>query len=286
MPGGWSSENLADAVEQRTGFRALIDMSRVHADLVQGKVMQGNLELTSLDGILIKKIGADYGTEMLDRLEVLRMVAESGVPVFSHPLRILRVLNRLTCTVTLRSAGIPMPPTFITEDADQAVDTIERYEQAVLKPLFSSKARGMRVVAANGRTDVRAAVREFQSEGNRTIYVQKKLEVPGRDLGVAFLGGQHFGTYARVRAAGAWDTTTRSGGQYAAHQASAAVIELARRAQEPFHMDFTSVDVVETDDGPVVFEVSAFGGFRGLQQAAGLNAATAFVDHAIRRIRG
>jgi tetrahydromethanopterin:alpha-L-glutamate ligase len=40
--------------------------------------------------------------------------------------------------------------------------------------------------------------------------------------------------------------------------------------------------VVETREGPVVFEVSAFGGFRGLEDACGIDAAGAYADHAIR----
>lgn len=285
IPGSWSSEHLADCLADRTGFRAVIDAQKVSCDLEAGTVTYQDLDLTTLDGLLIKKIGLEYGPDMLDRLEILRYVASRGLPVLSDPERIIRILDRLTCTITLRAHGIPMPPTFITEDPEAAVNAIEGYGEAVLKPLYSTKARGMRLVVA-AETDVTREVREFQREGNRVMYLQKKLEVPGRDLGLVFVGGEHVGTYARVRASGAWDTTTRSGGRYEAHEASPQVIELARRAQAPFQMDLTSVDVVETEDGPLVFEVSAFGGFRGLKEGAGVDGGAAFVDHAIGKIRG
>jgi ribosomal protein S6--L-glutamate ligase len=51
------------------------------------------------------------------------------------------------------------------------------------------------------------------------------------------------------------------------------VIELAHRAQALFDLAFTCVDVVESARGPLVFEVSAFGGFRGLHEACGIDAA-------------
>ena len=51
------------------------------------------------------------------------------------------------------------------------------------------------------------------------------------------------------------------------------LVDLAYRAQAPFGMDFTTVDVAETDQGPIVFEVSAFGGFRGALEGAGIDAA-------------
>ena len=53
-------------------------------------------------------------------------------------------IDRLACTVTLRLGEIPLPPTVITEDIDQAAAAVERFGTAVLKPLYTSKARGMR----------------------------------------------------------------------------------------------------------------------------------------------
>ena len=79
-------------------------------------------------------------------------------------------------------------------------------------------------------------------------------ELPGRDLGMVFLAGEYLGTYARVPQTNAWNTTIHSGGRYAAHEPPPEIVELAERAQAPFGMDFTTVDVAETAQGPIVFE--------------------------------
>lgn len=284
VAGGWSSEALADAVAERTGFRLLVDMGRCTADLASGTVTYDGTDLCGLDGLIVKKIGLSYSQDMLDRLELLRFVHERGVPCFSKPESILRLLDRLSCTVTLAAAGIPMPPTTVTEDVDLATRAIETYGEAVLKPLYSTKARGMQlVVAAEGNVSER--VRAFQEAGNPVMYIQKKIAVPGRDLGVLFLGGEHLGTYARVKNAASWNTTTRDGGHYEAHEATPDLVELAHRAQALFDLDMTSVDVVETEGGPMVFEVSAFGGFRGVRDALGVDAAALYAQYAIRRSR-
>jgi ribosomal protein S6--L-glutamate ligase len=49
-------------------------------------------------------------------------------------------------------------------------------------------------------------------------------------------------------------------------------------------MDFTTVDVAETRDGPIVFEVSAFGGFRGASEGIGINAAQLYVEHVLAEL--
>ena len=50
-------------------------------------------------------------------------------------------------------------------------------------------------------------------------------------------------------------------------------------------MDFTSVDVVEGQNGPVVFEVSAFGGYRGLKDALGVNAGEKVVNYVLNQLK-
>lgn len=279
--GGWSSELLADAVAERTGERLLIDLAEVRFDLDRGEVWFQALELSRLDALIVKKIGASYSPHLLDRLEMLRFLAGRGMTIFSDPSRIMRVLDRLSCTVTLRLHDIPMPPTTITESVDEALATLARYGQAVFKPLYSSKARGMCIMDA-GR-DGRGEVLAFQRE-NPVMYIQKKINLNGRDLGLVFLGGQYLTTYARCNA-GAWNTTIESGGKYQPYTPTPEIINLARRAQEPFGLDFTCVDVVECEDGPVIFEVSAFGGFRGIQETSDLDPARLYVDYLLKKVQ-
>ena len=196
---------------------------------------------------------------------------------------IKRVLGRLSCTVTLGSTNIPLPPTVITESIDQAVEALNVFGKAVLKPIYTSKARGMVVVEA-GET-AREAITQFRDSGNPVIYMQQFLQLPGSDMGVVFLGGRCLGCYARVGSGTSWNTTTHSGGKYEFCEATPEVIELATRAQAPFNLDFTCVDIAETDRGLVVFEVSAFGGFRGLLEAASIDAADLYAEYILGKLQ-
>lgn len=282
VEGGWSSERLADAVAQRTGERRLIDPAHLVADLDRRSLKYGDLDLLEFDGLVVKKLGGQYSPDLLDRLELLRFAEASGVRVFSRPDAIGRLIDRLTCTVTLRAAGIPMPPTVVTEDVAQAADVVRRFGATVVKPLYTTKARGMRVLQPSA--NLGAELAEYQAAGNPVFYLQKRIDLPGRDLGVVFLGGEYLGTYARVAGDKSWHTSTSHGGKYAACEPGDDVIRLARYAQSLFGLDYTSVDIAETPDGPVVFEVAAFGGFRGLRDACGVDAAAKLAEYCVTRI--
>jgi tetrahydromethanopterin:alpha-L-glutamate ligase len=284
IPGKWSTEVLADAVENKTGFRLVIDMADVSLDLENNTLVAGDKNLCELDGLIVKKISAVYSPTTLDRLELLRVAEQAGVRVFSPALSMLRLIDRLSCTVTLRNTGIPMPDTRVTEDIAVAMQTVRDFGSAVFKPLYSTKARGMAIIDADQPPEeMERAIRDFKAD-NQMMYIQRKINLPGRDLGMVFLAGNYLGTYARVPQGEAWNTTIHSGGRYAAHTPPDDVIELAHRAQAPFNMDFTTVDVAETDTGPIVFEVSAFGGFQGTKEGIGIDAAALYVQHAMKEL--
>ena len=284
IPGKWSTEALADAVEERTGYRLVIDMAGVSLDLERQRLLFEGQDLCQLDALIVKKISASYNPNTLDRLELLRVAEQAGVRVFSRAENMLRLVDRLSCTVTLRNADIPMPATRVTEDVGAALTAVQDFGSAVFKPLYSTKARGMCVIdAQQDHTLVEREIRAFQAE-NPMMYIQQKIELPGRDLGMVFLDGEYLGTYARVSKGDAWNTTIHSGGKYASHTPPDSVIELAQRAQAPFGMDFTTVDVAETGEGPIVFEVSAFGGFRGALEGMGIDAAALYTAHVLRQL--
>ena len=276
-PGKWSTEALADALEARTGYRQVIDMARVTLDLGTRALVCDGMDLCALDGLVVKKIAETYSPDALDRLEMLRVAEAMGVKVFSPATAILRLMDRLACTVTLANAEVPMPPTTITEDVTAARAALDRYGSAVFKPLFSTKARGMVLLDADA-PDAEAQIAAFKA-ANPVMYLQKKADLSGHDLGMVFLGGAYLCTYARVNQTGSWNTTIHSGGKYAPFEPDAALIELGRRAQEPFGLTFTTVDIALTPDGPIVFEVSAFGGYRGALEGCGIDAAALVAEH-------
>lgn len=280
--GGWSSEKLADTLEAKTGYRLLIEMDKVRLDLPSGEAWYKNINITKLDCLMIKKIGVVYSPDMLERLEILRFLNERGLPVFSAPHKIMNLIDRLRCTLTLQLASIPMPQTIITEDIEEARAAVNKFGHAVFKPLYTSKARGMTVIS-DGNLALQA-ISEYK-EKYKTMYIQKKINLHGQDLGIAFLGGRYVTTYARKNLGTSWNTTTNNGGKYVPYDPDPEIIEIARKAQALFQLDFTSVDVALTDDGPFVFEVSAFGGFRGLKNARNIDAAELYVDYVLEKLQ-
>lgn len=282
LKGRWSSEQLVEELSTLGAEASLVEMSEVVFNLKEMKATYKGQDLMGFDAFIIKKLGAEYTPYLYDRLEVLDYLETQGKQFFPAPDKVRRLINRYSCTKELFMGGVTMPDTAVTESPLEAQKVLEDFKAAIVKPLFTSKSRGM--IKLESSEDSQSKLEAFAKEFN-TIYLQKVVKHPGYDLGVCFLGDKYLGTYARVGNKDGWNTTTKEGGHYEKKEPSKEVLDLADKARKIFELDFTCVDVVETQEGPKVFEVSAFGGFKGLKESAGLNLAHEYARYVIEKLR-
>ncbi len=283
--GAWSTGRLAEALARAGADPVLLDLAACGLRLPDARLFHRGVPVDRLAGAVVKKIGdtAD-GWVVQERLNLLHHLAAGGVPVESAPERLGVAVNRYRMTVELVRAGVPVPETVVTEDVAEARSAVERFGAAVLKPLFTSKGRGMQRLDAS--LDLGALLARWRAEDTGPFYLQRFVKHPGRDLGVAVLEGEFLGAYWRVARDDQWMTTILSGGRYEKADPPGEAVAIALRAARHFGLLFTGVDLMESPDGGfVVLEVSAFGGFRGLLEACGVDAAPAVAAAALRRFR-
>jgi len=283
QPGAWSTERLAHALRAAGAEVLVVDLAGCALRLPEPGVWYRGTRL-DVEAAIVKKIGDTAGGwSVRERLQVLRHWEASGVPVWSAPDRLEVAVDRYRMTVELVRAGLPMPETVVTEDVDEAVATVERFGAAVLKPLFTSKGRGM--LRLDPALDVPRILERHRADSAGPFYLQRFVKHPGRDLGVAVLDGRCLGAYWRIASDGQWMTTVLSGGRYAPAEPPAEALALAERAARHFGLLFTGVDLIEGDEGFTVLEVSAFGGFRGLLDGCGVDAAPLLAEAVLARCR-
>jgi ribosomal protein S6--L-glutamate ligase len=282
-PGAWSTERLAGALRRAGAETVVVDLGACTLRLPDPRVYVAGAPLAGLDGAVVKKIGDTAGGwAVQERLHILRHLEASGVPVLSLPERLAVAVNRFRMTVELVRGGFPVPETVVTEERAEAEAAVERFGAAVAKPLFTSKGRGM--ARLDPGADLGAFFGAWRVQDRGPVYLQRFVEHPGRDLGVAVLDGRCLGAYWRVAGPDQWMTTILSGGRYEPADPPQAVIDLAERAARHFGLVFTGVDLIETPQGGyAVLEVSAFGGFRGLFEACGVDAAPLLAEATLRR---
>jgi len=285
QPGAWSTERLADALRAAGAKAEVVDLAACSLRLPDRRLFHRGQPIEGLDGAVVKKLGdtAD-GWAVQERIGMLRHLEASGVPVLSAPDHLHVAVNRYRMTCELVRAGLPVPPTTVTEDIDEAAAAVAGLGTAVIKPLFTSKGRGMRRLEPT--RDLRSELEAHRDSGLGPFYLQRFVKHPGRDLGVAVLDGRCIGAYWRVAAGEQWMTTILSGGRYEKAEIAPEIADMAVAAARHFGLAFTGVDLIEDSDGRFsVLEVSAFGGFRGLLNGCGVDAAPMLAELVLRRFR-
>ncbi len=280
VSGGWSGEKMVAALSKLQVDTRLIHLSECSHDLLSGRIECNGEDLTSLDGLVVRKMGDPIDPLTPTRINLLRRLERRGVRVFSPAAAIEEANDRYRMSLRLAELGVPIPETVVTESVDEAMHLVERWDRAVVKPLLTSKGRGMQLLSSDGA--YRLSLKNWSHRGSSPFYVQRYVAA-ARDIGVAILGSQILGAYQRVAAAGAWQTTIRAGGHYEPFAPDSRVSRLALEAAQPFGLDFTVVDLVQSGDDWLVYEVSAFGGFSGLW-ASGIDAASRLANYVVANI--
>lgn len=281
IAGAPSTEALAAAFRARGADAVVLTAEKLALEASSGTVTCGAHDLQDFAAVAVKKLGDAASPLCTVRATILRAAADDGLPVLSPPAAIAAAVDRHTMTQRLGAAGIPLPETLVTEDREAAADFVHRMGRVIYKPRFTSKGRGMRLVEDGA--DLPRTLDEL-AEAGLPFYLQRFLPGVERDISVAVCDGQVIGAYYRVRGDHAWSTTTADGGRYEPCPLDAQLERLALRATAIFGLTFTTVDVVRYEGRTWVYEVSAFGGFRGLQ-ACGVDGSAYFAEAVLARAR-
>jgi ribosomal protein S6--L-glutamate ligase len=283
IPGAWSTQVLCDRLRV-LGVRAFaFNLGDCLLDFSQGTVLLDGRDLGRLHAVVAKKLGHSTDAFTPTRVAMLRQLETRGVRTFSPAGAIDEANDRFRMTQRLTASGLPVPRTVIVEGFDDAAEVVEAWQRVVIKPRFTSKGRGMLLLASDGA--YRIKLRRWQREWRSPYYLQEFVPHAGRDIGVAVLGGEILGAYYRVGRPDRWLTTTAAGGHYQPAAVDHKLAQIVRASAAAFGLDFTVVDLVEAASGYLVYEVSAFGGFAGLSRAHGIDAAGRYADYVVRTVR-
>jgi RimK family alpha-L-glutamate ligase len=173
----------------------------------------------------------------------------------------------------LARAGVATPATWASESREAALAIARRETVAgplVLKPLFGSQGRGLRLIRS---------AEELPEAVAGVYYLQRFMGVERdgfRDFRLLVSGGRVVA--GMVRHAATWITNVKQGGKPLPAVVDGDVKELAIRATTAVGADFAGVDILFGPDGqPTVLEVNSMPAWSGLQRVAPANIADAII---------
>src|ERR1700719_1693097 len=241
------------------------------------------------DAILVRSMSGGSFEAVTLRLGILHAARELGVMVWSDARAIERCVDKSMTSFLLARPGIATPPAWAVESREAATAIVVREavdRPLVLKPLFGSQGRGLRLIRTPNDLPEPAVV-------NGVYYLQSFVGVEGdgfRDFRLLVSRGRVIAAMARHSTH--WITNVKRGARPVAVVANDEMRELAVRAAAAVGAAFAGVDVLYDIDGrPTVLEVNSMPAWSGLQKVTPFSIAAALAGDVVaamaeRLVRG
>jgi len=239
------------------------------------------------DGVFVRTIAAGTFEAVTLRLGLLHALVAEGVPVWNSPRAIEACVDKAQTTWRLARAGVPTPPTFALEGREAAAEIVAAEAAAghrtVLKPLFGSQGKALRLIA---EPDALPPPEDVAG----VYYLQRYVgaEAGWHDHRVLVAAGRALA--AMTRRGETWITNIRQGAAAEAWEAGEEAERLAVAAAAAVGADYAGVDLIRDRDGALqVLEVNSMPAWNGLQGVTAGDLTTALVRDflaAVVRARG
>lgn len=229
------------------------------------------------DAVVVRSMSGGTFEAVTLRLGVLHALRERGVLVWNDARAIERCVDKSMTSFLLSRAGVATPATWATESYEQA-RVITQRETAdgplVLKPLFGSQGRGLRLIC---KPD------DLPQPGNvagGVWYLQRFVAVERdgfHDFRLLVVQGRVIA--AMQRHSTHWITNVKRGGRPVVAVVNDEMKAVAIEAATAVGADFAGVDILYgADQRPAVLEVNSMPAWSGLQKVASVNIASVFAD--------
>ncbi|WP_158922521.1 RimK family alpha-L-glutamate ligase [Acidisphaera sp. S103] len=223
------------------------------------------------NAVLVRSISGGSFEEVTRRLGVLHALREQGVLVWNDARAIERCVDKSTTSFFLAHAGIATPPTWAVEGQAAALKVADREcptGPLVLKPLFGSQGRGLRLITTGADLPPPEIVggvyylQRYIPTGTGTFHDHRLFVCAGSVVA------------AMTRQAETWVTNVRQGAQTLPFQPDSRMTDLAIRAASCVGAAYAGVDILVDGDGrPWVLEVNSMPGWKGLQRVTATSVA-------------
>ena len=208
-----------------------------------------------------------------------------GVYCVNKPEAKRRAADKFLSLQILSQAGLPVPSTALTWDAENIEDLAHDFlgEPLVLKA--NDRTWGQGVTLADDAETAAKELERARKAHSVTLAQRCIAEAAGQDIRVFVVGEKVAGAMRRRARPGEFRANAHLGGSAEGiSNLPAAYADLALTAAKTLHLDIAGVDLLESAAGPLILEVNSSPGLKMIESATGKDIAGQVVEE-IQRMK-
>jgi RimK family alpha-L-glutamate ligase len=288
---GWHARRLAASATARGHLVSIIEWASLASTIDGHGEALAPAGLAAADVVCVRGMpGGNAGQDRLEqvvfRMDVLGRLTARGTPVVNAPRSLEAAIDKYLASSRLVAAGLATPRTVVVQGGTAAAAAWEQLGgDCVVKPLFGSQGKG--IVRLDTAGALTAWLTGAAGPGPETVcYLQEFMGQARWDARILLVGERAF-AMRRTAPVGDWRTNLAVGGGAEPFSPPVEWLTAARRAAAALETEIAGVDLLPAaDGGPLVLEVNAVPGWRGLEAVTGPVVTDAVADLLETRARG
>ena len=235
-------------------------------------------DIVALPDSLLARTGSGTG---YFNLSVLRQFERLNVPTLPNSASIEASKDKMYANQILAQAGLPIPKTMLTRFPCKA-ELVEKVVgfPCVLKVVTGSHGAGV-YLCENAKQFEDLSELISSLDGKTSMIIQEYIKFSeGRDLRVIVVGGRVIGAMQRTSTDGSFKANISRGGKGEPYDVDDEMEMLAIQVAKVLDLDVAGVDLLFHPDGYRICEANSSPGFKGFEQALGINIPQKIFDYA------
>ena len=275
-PGLYSHTRLVEAAEERGHEIDVIDHLRCFIDIASNdpEVHYKGESLTGYDAI-IPRIGASvtfFGTAVLRQFEMM------DVYPLNESVGISRSRDKLRSMQLLSREGVGLPVTVFAHRTSDAEELLRIAGGAPVIIKLLEGTQGIGVVLGETPKAAESIIQAFGGVKTNILGQQCVKEANGEDIRCLVVGEKVVAAMIRRGKEGDFRSNLHRGGSAEAVKITAAERATALKAAKAMGLNVCGVDMLRSNNGPVVMEVNSSPGLEGVEKATGVDVAGKIIE--------
>lgn len=272
----YSTSRLVQAAEERGHDIHVLDTLKCYMNINAARpgVHYKGEALPAFDAV-IPRIGASitfYGTAVLRQFEM------TGAYPLCESVAISRSRDKLRSLQILSRAGIGLPSTGFASSPDNTMDLIKMVGGSPLVVKLLEGTQGKGVVLAETLKAAESVIDAFR-ELNANFLVQQYIkEAGGSDVRAFVIGEKVVAAMERSAKEGEFRSNLHRGGSAKVTKLTQIERATAVMATRKLGLNVAGVDLLRSNNGPLVMEVNSSPGLEGIEKTTGKDVAGMMIE--------
>ena len=268
----YSTQRIAEEAEKAGHDVDVVDHTKCSVKLGTGKpqIFHRDENITNTYDAVIPRIGAKvtrHGAAIVKQFEM------NGVFSTARSLGITRARNKVRTLQIMARKRIPIPETLFSVNPDNIEEQIKILGGTPVIIKLQEGTQGLGVILAETKKSAKSIIDTFYKM-NTSILLQKFIEESnGEDIRIFVVGSKIVASMKRSSALGEFRSNVHRGGETEAIKPTPKEQFIALNAVKYLGLGVAGVDIIRSKRGPLLIEVNASPGLRGIEGATGVNIA-------------